>query len=236
MADRQDNSTEPTTETRLTLEEARLQIGDLVSLQMQRDNAVLRYSVKLVGMLKGRSVLVTSPMVDGHYLLMRDGQSFILRAFSGKSAYAFATEILKTVNTPYPYLHLAYPREVRSLVVRKGSRADVKVICAVASCEDATLQAAGTITNISVGGALITFKESFGHKGEHIVVKFKAVVNGIEALLELKSAIRAINVDPTGDTDMPYRLGVQFIDIPPEDSIPLLAFVYQELLEQSLGA
>ncbi|MCX7164862.1 MAG: flagellar brake protein [Rhodocyclales bacterium] len=235
MADNQEQAREQTTEKYLMLEEARLQIGDLVNLQTQSSDAIERYSVRLLGMSKGRSVLVTTPMIDGKYLLMREGQGFIVRAFSGKSAYAFPTQILKSVNTPYPYLHLAYPREVRSLVVRRGSRADVKVICAVTGYDDATLQAAGTIINLSIGGALMAVKQPLGEKGQRLIIKFKAIVNGIEAMLELNAVIRAINVDQTGETDTPYQLGIQFVDVSAEDSIPLLAFVYQELLEQSLG-
>ena len=236
MADSPEHAKEETTEKQIVLEEARLQMGDLVHLQTQSNEATERYSVRLVGMAKGRSVLVTTPMIDGKYLLMREGQSFILRAFSGKSAYAFSTQIIRSVNTPYPYLHLAYPRHVRSLVVRKGARADVRVICAISECDGVPMQGAGTIVNLSVGGALMVVKQPPGTKGQRLTLKFKAVVNGIEALLEIKAIIRAINFDPTGETDTPYQLGLQFADITAADSIPLLAFVYHQLLEQSLGA
>lgn len=235
MGDTQAQAKEEVSENSITLEEARLMIGDLVNLQSQSGDAVERYAVKLLGMSKGRSVLVTTPMVDGHYLLMREGQSFILRAFSGKNAYAFHTQILKNVNTPYPYLHLAYPREVRSLIVRRGARAEVKVICAITSCDDAPLQMAGTIVNLSVGGALMMVKQPPGRKGQKLAVKFKVMLNGIEALLETGTIIRAINHDTSGETDTPYQIGIQFVDVSPENSIPLLAFVYQELLNQSLG-
>ncbi len=218
----------------MALEESRLQIGDLVSLQPLAGEGIARYSVKLIGMTKDRSVLVGTPMVDGHYLLMKEGQGFVLRGFSGKSAYAFATQILKSVNTPYPYLHLSYPREVKSLVVRKGSRADVNVICAAVDAEDARKSAAGAIINISAGGALLVFREPFGAIGQTLIVKFKTLISGIEALLEIKAVIRAVNVDNSG-TALPHRVGVQFADVGAEDSIPLLAFVYQELLEQSFG-
>ena len=226
---------EPVTETFMPLEEARLQIGDVVSLQAVASDITARYSVKLIGMTKGRSVLVSTPMVDGKYLLMKEGQGFVLRGFSGKNAFAFSTQILKNLNTPYPYLHLSYPREVKSLVVRKGSRADVMLICAVTEIEDPKRTAAGNIINLSAGGALLVFREPFGEKGQTLLVKFKTVINGIEALLELKSVIRAVNVDRSGDGELPYRLGVQFTDIAPETSMPLLAYVYQELLEQSFG-
>ena len=166
---------------------------------------------------------------------MKEGQGFILRGFSGKSAYAFATQILKSMNTPYPYLHLSYPRAIKSLVVRKGSRADVNVICAVVDADDPKNTAAGSIINISAGGALLVFRDAYGTIGQTLIVKFKTMINGIEALIELKSVVRAVNVDHSADSALPHRIGIQFADIAPQDSIPLLAFVYQALLEQSFG-
>jgi c-di-GMP-binding flagellar brake protein YcgR len=236
MTGPQEQAREEVTEKQITLEDARLLIGDLVNLQTQSGEAIVRYSVRLVGMSKGRSVLVTTPMVDGHYLLMREGQTFILRAFSGKNAYAFSTQIIKSVNTPYPYLHLAYPRDIRSLVVRKGARAAVKLICAITTCDEEARQTAGTIVNLSVGGALMLAKQPPGQKGQQLAIKFKVLVSGIEALLELKTVIRAITIDRSGETDMPYQIGIQFAELSAEESIPLMAFVYQELLDQSLGA
>ncbi|MBL0125065.1 MAG: flagellar brake protein [Betaproteobacteria bacterium] len=235
MGDSQENAGEVTTEKQITLEEAHLQMGDLVKLQAQSNDAE-RYSVRLLGMAKGRSVMVTTPMIDGKCLLMREGTAFVLRAFSGKSAFAFSTQILKSVNTPFPYLHLAYPREVKSLVVRRGARANVKVICAITECDDAPMQAAGIIINLSVGGALVAVRQPPGEKGQRLTIKFKVVVNGVEALLELPAVIRAINVDHTGDADTAYHLGVQFVDVTASATIPMLAFVYHQLLEQSLGA
>lgn len=236
MSDKGESGREQTTEGFMPLEETRLQIGDLVSLQATANDSVQRFSVKLIGMSKGRSVLVSTPMVDGKYLLMKEGQGFVLRAFSGKNAYAFATQILKSVNTPYPYLHLSYPREVKSLTVRKGSRANVRLICAVADAVNAAVSAAGQIVNISAGGALLVFREPFGEKGMKLDVKFKVLVNGIEAVLDIKAVARALNEDHSADSEMPHRVGVQFVDVSPEDSIPLLAYVYQELLEQAPGA
>jgi c-di-GMP-binding flagellar brake protein YcgR len=236
MPETQEQERKESAEKQILLEEARLQIGDLVSLQEQSGEAIERYSVRLLGMSPGRSVLVTAPMIDGKYLLMREGQAFIMRAFSGKSAYAFSTQILKTVNTPYPYLHLAYPREVSSLIVRKGARADVRVICAIADCNDVALQMSGTIVNLSAGGAQIAVKQAPGEKGQRLVIKFKLAFNGIDTLLKLAAVIRAVNVDHAEDTDASYQLGVQFVDLSAENSIPLMAFVYRELLEQSVGA
>ncbi|CAH1903610.1 PilZ domain-containing protein [Candidatus Nitrotoga sp. HW29] len=217
-----------------TLEEARLQVGDLVNLQILADGADERYSAKLIGLFHGHSVLVTTPMIDGKYELMRVGHTYILRVFSGRSAFAFTTHILKSLNTPYPYLHLAYPREVRSLVVRKGDRAKVKLICAITGCDEAQLQEAGTIVNLSIDGAMVGVKKVFGHKGQKLSIKFKVIANNVEAFLKLDAIIKSINTHQFKDTDLPYQLGLQFVDVSTEDSIPLLAFVYHKLMEQSL--
>ena len=217
-----------------TLEDARLQIGDLVNLQIMSDVSDERYSVKLIGFFHGHSVLVTTPMIDGNYLFMRLGDTFILRVFSRRSAFAFTTNIIKSLHTPYPYLHLAYPREVRSLVVRKGDRAKVKVICSIADYNNDQLQEAGIIINISIDGAMIGVKKMFGHKGQRLSIKFKVFVNGAEAFLGLEAVIKSVSTNQFKEADFPCQLGLQFVNVSTEDSIPLLAFVYHKLMEQSL--
>lgn len=230
-----DHRTEETRETNINLEDARLQIGDPVQLQSQGDDTPVRYPVRLLGFAKGRSVIVSTPTVDGKYLLMREGQTFVLRAFSGKNAYAFPTQLLKSVNTPYPYLHLAFPKDVRSLVVRRGARANLRVICAVTSVAHKPTQAAGTLLNMSIGGALMAAKHPIGEKGQPITIKFKTEVNEIEAYLVLDAVIRAINIDESEEGDKPVKHGLEFANIPGPDMILLSAFVYHKLLEQSLG-
>jgi len=217
-----------------TLEEARLQIGDHVNLQVLNFGGDERYSAYLIGVCHGHSVLVTTPMVDGKYELMRVGHAYILRVFSGRSVFAFATHILKSLHTPYPYLHLAYPRDVRSLVVRTNDRAKVKLICAITGYDEVQLQEAGTILNISIGGAMVGVKKVFGHKGQKLSIKFKVIVNGVEAFLKLDAIIQSINTHQLKDSNSPCQLGLQFVDVTTEDSIPLVAFVYHQLMEQSL--
>ncbi len=229
-----DVASSPTSEIYITLADARLQMGDLVQLQSLGHEEDVRYPVRLIGLSEGRSVLVTTPMVEGSYLLMRDGQTFVFRAFSGQRAVAFPTHIVKSVNTPYPYLHLAYPRHVRSIVVRKGARAMVKIACAITSCNDVPVEAAGTIVNISVGGALIAMKKPLGEKGQRLVVQFKVGFSGIEATLELNAIVRAVSTEVGAGTETQYELGLQFVDVTAEQAVRLHAYVYHQLLEQSL--
>ncbi|MDP1924970.1 MAG: flagellar brake protein, partial [Thiobacillus sp.] len=94
----------------LTLDQIKLAIGDAIQLQFQSDVEPSRSFVTLIGYLEGQSVVVTTPIINGSMMLVREGQDFVVRLFSGKSAYAFTTSAKRVTNTPYPHLHLAYPK------------------------------------------------------------------------------------------------------------------------------
>ena len=219
------------------LEDIKLQIGDTLQLQSQADQGTVRYYVKLIGYAVGKSVIVSTPVVDGRICLMREGQSFVVRCFSGKNAYAFPAATFKVVNAPFPHLHLTYPREVRGIVVRKGARVNTSIISAVhiLSGPRSNTQAAATIVNLSVGGALLTARAPLGDKGDRISIKFRVNLQDIEAFPQLEAVIR--NVAPEAVTEgggPPTVLhGLEFKDVPQADRVMLTAYVYQRLLEES---
>src|ERR1700712_1402368 len=72
---------------RVVMDEIRWQVGETFFLHQQ--GASVRYTARFIGYIKNRTVLVTMPIVDDKYVLIRDGQMFVVRAFSGKKAYAF---------------------------------------------------------------------------------------------------------------------------------------------------
>lgn len=216
-------------ETR-SLESIKLKIGDTLNLQSQSGNATVRYAVKLIGYLRGKGVIVSTPTQDGKVLLMRDGQSFVVRFFADKSVYAFPASIVKATNVPYPHLHLSWPNEVKGLVVRNTARAQVKLIAALT---DATGRSGSAILDdLSVEGCSLFAKEALGEKNERIRVKFRLVIGEAEQYLDLDGVIRRVERSIT-DNSHPFQHGIQFIDIPPVYQLPLTAFVYQTLFEAS---
>ena len=221
----------------VNLDEARLQIGDSVQIQALGDPNAARHYVKLIGFSRQGSVLLSTPKVDGSYIFVRDGQNYVVRAFSGKNAYAFSTTVIRSVAVPYPYLHLAYPKDVRALVVRRGARVKVNVIAATRRTDAAGAEigesVAATIRNLSISGALLETPHPLGLQGESIRVKFKIALNDITSLVTMEGVIRAVN--PAGEeTTAPNAIayGVEFVGGEHQDRITLTAFVYQKLLEQ----
>lgn len=221
----------PSRETMTTLEATKIRIGD--ALQMQSSAEAPRLIVKLIGYLKNKGLIVSVPESGGEFVMLKDGQSFIVRFFSGQNAYAFTSVVSRQTSVPFPHVHLSYPREVRGLEIRKDSRIDVELIAAIVmDVEGEAKQGAGKIVNLSTGGAAMRVKIRLGHKGDTINVKFKIVINDIQSFVVFDAVIRTI-VEDQADPSMPFLYGIQFVN--PEHSMTLAvaAFVYQKLVGEA---
>lgn len=210
----------------VAMDDVRWHVGETLYLQ-QVDNTSTRYSVQLIGFVKNKSIFVTSPAVDGKLEFVRDGQTFVVRAFSGKKAYAFVAAALKSVHVPHPYLHLSYPKELRCTVVRRGVRVQVK-LAAVLSLGQPARDAELILTDISVGGASAVSKQVLGNKGEEGLIRLKVCAADQDETLTLKVALRSVTPAESGEG---YRHGIEFLDVASHDSLILSAFVHQTLAE-----
>lgn len=210
----------------LDLDSVRWHVGETFFLQVH-DNAAIRYTVRLIGYVKNQSILVTAPRVDGRGAIIRDGQTFIVRAFPGKKAYAFTASALKSVYTPHAYLHLSYPKIVRCTAIRQSSRAVVKIIASV-TIGNPEQTAAAVLNDISMGGTSGLIKQEIGKKNDTGVIKFKVNTAGEEAILTLPIVVRSI---VETENTQEFRYGFEFINMPTQSKIILSSFVHQTLAE-----
>ncbi len=208
------------------MDDVRWYVGETLYLQLV-DNPAIRYTVRLIGFVKNKTVFVTSPAIDGKFEFVREGQTFVVRAFSGKKAYAFVAAAVKSVHSPHPYLHLSYPKEVRCTIVRRGVRAQVKLIASV-SFGSSERTGAATLTDLSMGGASGTIKQILGTKGEEGQIKFKVHAAGQDEFLSLKMVLRSVAPSENGDG---IKHGFEFMDVSIHDRLILSAFVHQTLAE-----
>lgn len=213
----------------IPLEQVKLKIGDALQLQFQSDTDKTRCIVTLIGYLTDESVIVTTPMMDEKVMMVREGQIFVIRLFSGKNAYAFTSTANKVSHTPYPHIHLSYPKEVRVLVVRSSTRAQANIICH-ASDENGK-GFAGVARDISVGGALIAVREQIGQVGDKLFLALRVHINEIEHMLDLNCIIRSVNVADTKPNETAlYLHGLSFEKPGSQDILVLTALLYQNLV------
>jgi len=215
-------------------DELKPKVGDAIQLQVKDE----RYSVKLMGYVKGRTIMVSTPMADGGVILLREGQPAVVRSFSGRDAYAFSSSILRVCNAPLPYLHLAYPKTVQSVTVRKTARADFNLIGTVMNVSNPDMAASRPvrITDMSVTGASFTASELVGEKGDNLNMSFRVKLNEIDASLATTvcCAVRSVTSESEiGSTADKFRYGVQFTDVPTDVSLLMQNMIYQKLLEHA---
>ncbi len=210
----------------IDLDSVKWQVGEVFYLQVH-DNPGMRYTVRLIGYVKHKSILVTAPTVDGKGAIIRDGQTFIVRSFPGKRAYAFTASALKSVYSPHAYLHLSYPKQVACTAIRQSTRANVKIIASV-SVGMPEQTAAASLADMSLGGTSGILRKEIGQKGDRGVIKFKVTTAGEEIYLILPVIVRSITA--TENTEE-FRYGFEFVDVPSQSKIFLSSFVYQTLAE-----
>ncbi|WP_162059075.1 flagellar brake protein [Undibacterium sp. KW1] len=213
-------------DTLMELDSVRWNVGEILYLQVH-DHTAVRYTVKLIGFVKNMSIMVTAPSIDGKAVIIRDGQTFIVRAFPGKKAYAFTASAIKSVYSPHPYLHISYPKQVRCTTIRQGSRANVKIIASV-TIGDPEQTAAATLGDLSMGGASGVMKKPVGKKGDAGVIKFRVSAAGNDEYLTLNVILRSQAQTENG---LEYRHGFEFVDVSAQSKLILSAFVHQTLAE-----
>ncbi|MCP1573320.1 glycosyltransferase [Herbaspirillum rubrisubalbicans] len=214
----------------IPLDDVRWQIGDTVWLQLA-DDAAQRHAVTLVGCLSNRSILVSAPQKEGKQIFLREGQAFVVRALTGRRAYAFASQLLKYQHSPFVYLHLSAPREVRSTVIRQATRVPVG---AEGYLEvDGSTPLPASVIDLSLAGASLVATSLKGRveakKGVSGTLRFIASVADQQLPLELPVVLRA--VESLGEADF-HQYGVEFAPLTVRDKLVLSAYVYQELTLQ----
>lgn len=220
-------------ETTATLDEVKLMPGDALQLQPLVEGQQERLTVRIIGLMKPKSVLVTAPIIDGKLIFVREGQPFLVRTFSGLNVCAFKSKVLKAQHTPFPYLHLSYPDTVQIMRIRKAVRARVQIISAIYDRQGGKQIGAGRIVDISVGGARIHATGVPVGKDQNIFLAFKIKLDDLEEIIEIAAAVRAIGQEEDDDGRKVTALGVQFEELPPQQRLIIMNLVYQYLLKES---
>ncbi len=233
-ADKSDPSAEGSMEVSEGAEALKLMPGDSLQLQPMLEGQVDRYTVRVIGMMKGKSVLVTAPLIEGKLIFIREAQPFLIRAFSGQNVYAFKARVLKAQHTPFPYLHLSYPDSVQVMRIRKAMRAPTQIIVALSDKEGGRTIGAGRFVDISVGGARMHAGRDVRISGERLHVTFKVILDEHEEYIATHAAVRSVH-DEDDEQGKPVRaVGLQFDTLLPQQRLAIMNLVYQHMLKETL--
>lgn len=221
------------TEVTSTLDAIKLMPGDALQLQSMLDGQQERMTVRVIGVMKPKSVLVTAPVIDGKLIFVREAQPFLVRAFSGLNVCAFKSKVLKAHHAPFPYLHLAYPETIQVMRIRKAVRAPVQLITAVYDKEGGRQIGAARIVDLSVGGARLYSPQPLEKTGATIFLSFKVKLDEIEEYIQASATIRAVGKEDDEEGKPVTVTGLQFGELQQSHKLIVMNLVYQYLLKEN---
>lgn len=216
----------------LSFDAVKLMPGDALQLQPLLEGQTERFSVHVIGVMKPKSLLVTAPIVDGKLIFVRDGQTYLVRAFSGLNVCAFKARILKSQLQPFPYLHLAYPDSVQAMRIRKAMRAPASIIVAVHESEEGRQTGAGKLIDLSVGGARMYSPMKVGVKDQTLWLLFKVKLGDMEEYVKTPAVVRAVGEEDDEQGKRMNVFGLQFGELAQSQRLIIMNLVYQHLLKE----
>lgn len=189
-----------------------------------------RYNSHLIGMIPGRSVLVTTPMLsENRPLLIRKEQELIVRFFSNRSACAFRSPVLHLCTIPQPYLHLAWPKRVEVGQVRKAERVLANLQMSIVNqANDAVSRGSGAIVDLSTTGARLETLQPMGAIGDLLLLSGKVTVGHVTRLVSIEAVIRA-ELDRFELANSMAAYGIEFKYVSDIDFLALQAFVNAQI-------
>jgi hypothetical protein len=208
----------------------RLKVGDRAQIEPPQHIAADRLPTKVVGWVENESLIMTVPQTRGGPLELREGETVVVRVFTGRQAFAFRSVVLKKSAPPFRYLHLSFPERVEGAEVRSSPRYRVDLP------GNATAAAGGNpvgvrIDNIGTTGALVIASTPLGVNGELIKLEFSLVLHDIPVSLSLKAKIRSTQSDEDGSGASRHRHGVSFEEPGTNDRLILAALVCFNMYE-----
>lgn len=181
------------------------------------------FDARLIGCIKGVSLLVTEPVQRGRRIDFLEGESVEVRMFSGTDIYAFESMIERICIAPAHYLHLSYPSKTRIQPLRRSPWVRVR-LPGIARCKDGSRKLV-LLTNLSEDGAQFDAPSSVGGQHDPLRISFQIEVEDIKRGFGLDARIEHEGEAEEGM----LKYGISFLDLTEEQKVWLKCMVFQRI-------
>ncbi len=172
----------------------KLPVGTIVQLQQNATDNKDRYTVKLLGYLVGKGLIVSHLDNQGRTIILKDNTQLIARIVMGQKAIGFRTRIIETNMVPYPHMHLAYPENLEITEVRNASRTSTRepsLVKNLADENDAFIEA--IVQDLSTTGAKILTRKPMAVIGDGVQLKMMLNVNRVDHHIDLTAEVKKVS-------------------------------------------
>ena len=219
------------------------------SVQIEFISPPGRHTVKVLGRISGRSLIVSCPRVNGKNIIVRDNQVVNVRLMSETVVCAFSTKIAKSYLEPSAHLHISTPEMVDASEVRQAVRVETRLICSMESGggQPILTGATGVVVDLSTGGCKIISKEDFGSVNQTMKMALNLQIGGFKHILKIDCEIRSQEIQMLEqlqasiadnaflsrmNVEYMYVYGIKFNNIEKEQGIPLLAYILESIAKK----
>lgn len=213
----------------LSFEDMGLRVGLALSMRA-RDPALAqtRHQVDYIGALRGKSFLITLPVLHNKGLWMQSGQDYVFHVIEGMYVYAFTSRVLRARNSPFPYVHFAYPDKIEARQVRKSYRVQMHLPVSLAGadgpCEKVIL------LNLSMTGALVEAPLQAWQADETLTFILPISMEEASCELALHATVRSRE-----DKGQRAHYGLEFASLAQQDALLLHYFIDHTLALTARG-
>jgi c-di-GMP-binding flagellar brake protein YcgR len=227
----------PEPEKVFTFADMRLRVGDRLQIEPPPTVSPDRHMCKVIGWLDNVSLLVTTPVVGGLRVPLRDNDKIVARIFANQNAFAFDTDVMRAVKIPFDHLHLTFPTRIQGAVIRKSPRIKMRLIATVTpmppdgdTVPDSAPHFSAIMINVSADGALIQAKQALTEKNGRLKIVFRVNLHDVDAMVTVTAIVRSIFAEEGKVGVMCH--GLQFLEMKSNDRMILQSMIYQKMIEQ----
>lgn len=206
--------------------EMHLKVGDKIPIVIPRAGKEERTLGKVIGWVEGGSFLITLPERITTAGLVKEDSRLLLRAFTGKCAFAFSTSVLKIEHSPYTFLHLRFPEKIDAVTVRSSYRHGVRLPATITV--DGKADISGDILNIGMTGVRIGTAELF-QNGDSIRLATQFELHAMQLSLELDAQVRSSKSEQGENGATRYEYGMEFQNLQSNDRLVLGSLLWYEM-------
>lgn len=207
-------------------EDMRLKVGDRLQVQLPNTVSQDRQIVKLIGYVDSVCLLVSAPSGAGFLKSLVEGDRIVVRIFSGQGAFGFVCFLDRIIRLPFEYLHLSFPREIQGLMIRKAPRVKTEIEVKV---DTSSGKVDAFVANLSATGMSLRSQAQLGAKGDEISFTLPLALYDVKTELKLRGKIRAITSIPLEGGGEEHQVGMELVDVRPEETLILQSVVHHEL-------
>lgn len=191
-----------------------------------------RYNAYIIGYSNGQGITISAPTsLDNKVVLIRQDQVVTVRYFLETVACGFESKVIKVCNTPYPYLHLEFPKEISCDELRREKRLRTKINANwTTRINQKAARGRGRILDLSVHGVSFSTPDVLGEKSNRVDIMVTLPVGKVERLFTTSAIIRSIRESEEDDGSLTYMYGMEFDSILEDDYILISAYVNSQLL------